>query len=85
MARSFARETVADGAHRKPLQPAVATAMESAVAVALKSVEIVERRETGGWVVRYGKQRCIVAPKDIPYFMQGMAVMPQCEIASTGR
>ncbi len=58
--------------------PAVLPSIETAIAGALISDTPVESKGPEGWVIRRGKVRCIILPKDIPYFLQGTLIVPQC-------
>lgn len=59
-------------AHDDPVAAAIARAYRHNNA-------LIERQENGGWVIRDGKRRCVIAPRDIPYFMQGMLIAPVCD------
>lgn len=58
--------------------PAVLPSIETAITGALISDTPVESKGPEGWVIRRGKVRCIILPKDIPYFRQGTLIVPQC-------
>lgn len=82
LAREIGRDTRAlpPGNSRPATSPpAAADALALAIANAYRRGAPVERRENGGWVIRDGKRRCLIAPRDVPLFLQGVLIVPVCE------
>jgi hypothetical protein len=75
-ARSLGREAKGSRVPGRPATPG--TTVESAIAKAFGSGDIVETRGADGeWVYQTGDLRC-VSPVRVPVFMQGVTLMPLC-------
>ena len=54
--------------------------LASAIAGAARNEVWVESRSSDGWITKNGKTTCVIAPHFVPYYMQGMLIVPQCTV-----
>ena len=78
-AGAFARDRPTAAAGVKELNLAVSP-LASAIAGAARNEVWVESRTSDGWITKNGKTTCVIAPHFVPYYMQGMLIVPQCTV-----
>lgn len=77
LARRIGREAKAGST--APAPAPIEDRMAAAIARAYRPGTLVERQTNGGWVVDDGKRRCLIQPRDVPLFLQGMLIIPLCD------